>query len=549
MDDSLDVKSPDNILSISIWIEMPSGDRKYYSFTPDTTIQSIKHKINMDLQVPIKLHGTILMNNKSLHDYNIKDNMVLSAGLVTVAIKHPNERPKLLTISLLSNLQTLKDQISEIFRINNDCFTIHIQENAGSGFNTACHREAKYGKELSNLSCTLLEYGIIDHQCLYLMIISTGNWLKPTTTVTVRTLMGKDIILEDVRPAESVLDIATRIQFIEGVPPDAQRLICGGKQLDFSKTLMEEGIEENPIIHLVLRLHHWERKSVWKNKTTTLLVKTLTGRVITLQNVKSTETILDVKIRIQKKIKIYHTKQRLIFAGKQLQDEKILTDEGVEENSTLHLVLRLRQSSEEYLHVVNDILCEQVINLVDERSNDKEYKQLVKKWDASCMYRADSFLKIEHVFKIEKNYEQNMMIYNAVLSTQKNKGKEDLLFHGTNYGNITKIINTGFNRDYNITSLYGKGTYFSNSARIAAEYSSDQNKGEHVYAMIACRVYIGDSTVGRRDMKRSELYKADKVTQYDSLVNDLNDPSIFVINRDYHAVPCFVIVFTLRDIQ
>ena len=45
-------------------------------------------------------------------------------------------------------------------------------------------------------------------------------------------------------------------------------------------------------------------------------------------------------------------------------------------------------------------------------------------------------------------------------------------------------------------------------------------------------------------MNEQELYKEDKVTQYDSLVNDLDNPSIFVINRDYHAVPIFVILFT-----
>ena len=45
-----------------------------------------------------------------------------------------------------------------------------------------------------------------------------------------------------------------------------------------------------------------------------------------------------------------------------------------------------------------------------------------------------------------------------------------MLFHGTSLDNITKIIYGGFNRDYNIKSLYGKGTYFSNEAKIAAEY-------------------------------------------------------------------------------
>ena len=49
-------------------------------------------------------------------------------------------------------------------------------------------------------------------------------------------------------------------------------------------------------------------------------------------------------------------------------------------------------------------------------------------------------------------------------------------------------------------------------------------------------------------MKDSELYDPENPgTQYDSLVNDLNDAQIFVINRDYHAVPLYVILFKLKD--
>ena len=117
------------------------------------------------------------------------------------------------------------------------------------------------------------------------------------------------------------------------------------------------------------------------------------------------------------------------------------------------------------------------------------------------------------------------------------------VYIGTTFENVSKIINTGFNRDYNITSVYGKGTYFSNQAKIAAQYCTTYDD-RNVYAMLACRVYVGDSTVGSYYMKKSELYKEDKVTQYDSLVNNTKNPSIFVINRDYHAVPCYIIVFT-----
>ena len=147
--------------------------------------------------------------------------------------------------------------------------------------------------------------------------------------IFVKTINGKTVTFE-VEPTDRIEIIKTKIEEKEGIPPEHQMLIFGGKQLVDNLDLAFYNIKNLSTIHLLLKI---------RDPTHNIYVRTLTGKTVTLE-VEISDTIEKIKTKIQEKEGIPPDQQKLFFSGKELEDNLNLEHYNIIYSSTLNLVIK-----------------------------------------------------------------------------------------------------------------------------------------------------------------------------------------------------------------
>ena len=151
--------------------------------------------------------------------------------------------------------------------------------------------------------------------------------------ILVKTLTGQQISI-NVEPKDTIKKVKEKIQSSIGIPPDQQRLIYVGRQLEDENTISKYNIENGSVLHLVLRLRG--SMSVSEGDIS-ITVKDSNNNMI-LFKVNPLSKIEKLKSLIEAETKIHPSQQKLYFNAENLEDNKTLKDYNITNKSTISLL-------------------------------------------------------------------------------------------------------------------------------------------------------------------------------------------------------------------